>query len=197
MGICEEPEGSTGKFGYRTLELCLVLSLIKNKKSTQNLLVILDMSSCYSKHRHCRLSVRVPEKLFQRSLWMELHGHCQTALHLHNRMLCWPVVGGLTQRQMPDALKSNISWIQLLTWTIHRSSLAPVASANGFGFLEGQDLLWWLKLVAFRCRKGGTWASVEKLEPFPRRPHNAAFCPHVLPAVEDILHNVHDRYINI
>ena len=122
MGICEEPEGSTGKFGYRTLELCLVLSLIKNKKSTQNLLVILDMSSCYSKHRHCRLSVGVPEKLFQRSLWMELHCHCQIALHLHNRMLCWPVVSGVTQRQMPDALKSNISWIQPRTWTIHRNA---------------------------------------------------------------------------
>ena len=56
MGICGEPEEQTGKFGYRTLEFCLVLSPIKKKKSTQTLLVILDMSSCKSFRAKVRLT---------------------------------------------------------------------------------------------------------------------------------------------
>ena len=56
MGICGEPEEQTGKFGYRTLEFCLVLSPIKKKKNTQTLLVILDMSSCKSFRAKVRLT---------------------------------------------------------------------------------------------------------------------------------------------
>ena len=84
---------------------------------------------------------------------MELYGTTSplpnsiASLHLHNRMLCWPVVSGLTQRKMPDALKSNISWIQLLTWTIHRSANSWRAKAarpgcSSKGTLLGNSFLW-------------------------------------------------------
>ena len=67
----------------------------------------------------------VPEKLFQRSLWMELHCHCQTALQL----TCLPF-------HIPSFRKGANKNSELL--------------ANGFVFLEGQAPVWRLKLDALR-----------------------------------------------